>query len=270
MPEQNGSETVDIQQLAAQMLGLNDSVNEEIDDEDESPTIHPAWQEILNAVPSEYHDQIVPTLQQWDTGVSRRFQKIHDEYAPYKDLESLGSPEELQKALDVYNALINDPKGTIDTVKRVYGLSLDDDDSEEEDELEDLPPVLRNKLSKLDEHERMLASMSSEMLARQAAEAEADEDEALEEYLQDLTEEYGEFDEDFVVGLIAAGVDGDEAVERYQELVSRYSQNTHNAAPKIMSGSGGIPSSEGPNLSKLSNTDTQSLVTELLKMSQSE
>lgn len=265
----NLPEGLDLQSLAAQMLGLDEeapSGENEQEEEEALPQVgHPAWQEILSKIPVELHNEVLPTLQSWDSGVSRRFQKIHDEYEPYKELEKYGDPETLRKASEIYQALIEDPVATVETIRRVYGLSPEVEEVDEE--YDELPPILKEKLSKLDEHERALAQMRQELEYRQAAEQEAQEDAALEEYLEELTEEYGEFDQDYVVGLIAAGVDGEEAVARYQYLTQRVASQPKVQAPTVMSGSGGIPSSgPRPELSKLSNTQTQDLVAELLRM----
>src|SRR4249920_3440490 len=90
---------VDIQALAAQMLGAPEDSEVEYEEDDEQDYAgHPAWQEILNKVPAELHGQIIPTLQKWDTGVSRQFQKIHDSYAPLRQFEDT-DPSDIREAL---------------------------------------------------------------------------------------------------------------------------------------------------------------------------
>jgi hypothetical protein len=268
---------VDIQALAAQMLGANDDSEIEYEEEDGSDddfTGHPAWQEILSKVPAELHAQIIPTLQKWDTGVSRQFQKIHDTYAPLRQFED-ADPNDIREALGVYEALNSNPEATWEAIGRVYGLSpqqVSQALSSDEEELDDLPAGIRDRLSRIDMHEQVLEAVTDEMLRRQVADTEAQEDEALEEYLAELQEQYGEFDEDYVVGLLAAGIDGDEAVEQYQEMVQSIAQQyggkpqPQRTAPNVMSGSGGIPNIGQVDPYKLSNSQTQDLVSEILRM----
>lgn len=277
MSTQPGSEALDIQALAAAMLSGNgpdeDSYDDGDEDEGDSTGGHPAWQEILNVIPPELHQQVIPTLQKWDTGVSRQFQKIHDSYSPYKQFEEL-DPSDIREALGVYEALNNDPKATWEAIGRVYGLSPQQVSqamsSDEDEELDDLPSSVRDRLSRVDMHEQVLEAVTDELLKRQVAETEAQEDQALEEYLEELQEEYGEFDEDFVVGLIAAGVDGDDAVEQYQELVQniaqQYGGGQQRVTPNVMSSNGGIPNLGSVDPHKLSNSQTQDLVAEILRM----
>jgi hypothetical protein len=262
------------------MLGLDEDVEddyeEEDEEEDDKPQAgHPAWRQILDSVPEEYHAALIPTLQQWDTGVSRRFQRIHDEYAPYKELGEF-EPDAIKEAMNVYNALNTDPGATWEAIGRVYGLSpqqVSQAASDDEDfDMDDLPAPIRERLARLDEHDRTLGILSQQIQQQnQAAEMEA-EDEALEEYLEDLREEYGEFDEDYVVGLIAAGVDGEEAIERFQQLLNAIANDIEieedgTQYPQVMSGSGAAPSSDGIDTTKMSNQDTQALIAEILRLS---
>jgi hypothetical protein len=270
---------ISIEDLAAQMLGLSDNdEDEDEDEEDVRPQVgHPAWRQILDQVPAEYHDSIIPALQQWDAGVSRRFQRIHDEYAPYKELGEF-EPDAVKEAMNVYNALNTDPAATWEAIGRVYGLSpqqVSQAASDDEDfDMDDLPPAIKDRLNRLDEHDRTLMQLSQQIQAQQQAAQQQSEDEALEEYLNDLRGEYGDFDEDYVVGLIAAGLDGDEAVERFQQLISQLQQGDNDdneeeekSYPRVMSGGGGIPNYGDVDTSKMSNQDTQSLIAEILRLS---
>lgn len=274
MTDDDGTEGLTIEDLAAQMLGLNEE-EMEVDDDDEDddePQGHPAWRSILEVVPQEYQSQVREQLAAWDAGVSRRFQKIHDEYAPYQDLEDY-DPAMLKTAADVYSSLINNPKDTWETIGRVYGLSSDQDSEDDDDEDGyELPAAVRNKLSKLDEHDRILGQLAQNYQQIQARDTEAQEDAELDEYLEELAEEYGDFDEDYVVGLIAAGIDGEEAVARYQFLMDQAQGQSQGRqyAPNVMSGSGGIPTSGSVNVSALNTQDTQNLVAEILRLTASE
>ena len=280
MSDNYGPETsgLSIEELAAQMLGLDNEAeaqyDEQQDQEEDSdrPAGHPAWQSILDQIPAELHDKVIPTLQDWDAGVSRRFQKIHDEYADLKEFEDI-DPNDLRQALQVYGALTEDPQTTWETIGRVYGLSPQQVSqamsSEEEDlDLDALPQSIRDRLSRIDQHDALLQQMAQQMQEAQQAEEEAEEDAALEELLEELAEEYGEFDEDYVVGLIASGVEPEEAVERFQEFTSRYQPQQHQSAPRVMSSGGGVPSSTPVNVTGLNNQDTQALVAEILRLSQ--
>lgn len=291
MNDRNGGETSqNAEELALRFLQGTGIANVEEPDEepDEEPeddsqeefSGHPAWKTILDAVPAEYHDKVLPTLQEWDAGVSRRFQKIHDEYEPYKALEDY-DPDNLKQAADLYAALVNDPAATWETIGKVFGLSPEDlsqsvsSEDDEDFDYSELPPAVKAKLAKIDEHERALEMMQREQYERQQSQTEAEEDAALDEYISELHEQYGGFDEEYVISLIASGYDGEEAVERFYEVIETASKASapeapRQSAPRVMSGSGGVPTPEIPDTSKMSNQDTQSLVAEILKLAANE
>jgi hypothetical protein len=98
------------------------------------------------------------------------------------------------------------------------------------------------------------------------------EDEQLEDYLEELRGMYGDFDEDYVVGLIAAGVEGDEAVGRFQQLYYALQQDDDDEEetpnyPRVMSGGGGVPDYSQVDTSKMTDQDTQELIAEILRLS---
>jgi hypothetical protein len=281
MGNSNEPEGLDFETLAAQMLGLDSEQDQEYPEAQEQQASlpspgHPAWQEILSVIPEELHDKVLPTLQNWDAGVSRRFQKIHDEYEPYKKFEGY-DPEDIEEAMGVYRALTNDPASTWETIGRVYGLSpqqVSQATSDEDIDLDGLPESIRERLSKIDLHDQVLEYVSKQMLEIQAAEEEAQEDQVLEELLGELHTAYGDFDEEYVVGLLAAGVDPDDAVNRFKDFTSRYQPqvqqqpSVREMAPRVMSSGGGIPNTGSVDVNKLSNQDTQELITQILRLSQ--
>jgi hypothetical protein len=271
-----GAEGQSIQDLAAQLLGNTEPpVVETQEAEESAPQAgHPAWQTILNAVPEEYHASLIPQLKEWDAGVSRRFQKIHDKYAPLEELSEAYDPDELREAVNVYQALNTDPQNTWELIGKAYGLSPQQvsqaasisEDEGEDFELDDLPPAIKKKLAKLDVHDEALNAIAGELLNRQAAEKEAQEDAEFEEYMEELHDTYGEFEDDFVIGMIAAGIDGAEAVERFNEIIASRAPVVNKTMPKVMSSGGGVPT-QRVDFTNLSNQDTQALIAEMLRQS---
>jgi hypothetical protein len=280
-------EALNLQELALEFLqgasgaAATDSDTTDDSNEGSAPSVIPQWKPILDAVPAEYHDALLPTLQEWDANVSRRFQKIHDEVEPYKQFDEY-DPATVKEAVDVYTQLLNDPAATWETIGKAFGLSpqvSSQSDSSSVDEDFDgleLPDALRARLAKLDDHDRVLDLVTTELLSRRQAEEEAREDAALEAYLGELQEQYGDYDVDYVVGLLGVGVSGEEAMERWQAISGQSSGTstsnpTPRPAPKVMSSSGGVPAeSSGPDLSKLSNQDTKALVENILRLAAQE
>ena len=65
-----------------------------------------------------------------------------------------------------------------------------------------------------------------------------------ETYLGSLAEEHGEFDRDYVTALISTGIDGAEAVTKYNEIVGKHAAAIINAngQPQVPNNENGTPS----------------------------
>jgi len=294
MSEDGTEEVLDSQQLAIQMLQksnvietpptdetLGDEQESEVDgaedvQEEETPKgNHPAWQEILSAVPEELHEALTPKLREWDAGVTRRFQEIHSQYEPYKEYEPIIEQgidvETLSKSIGLFQALNNDPQSVYDALGQAYGFSSEQESEYEEDEQQEytLPPQV---LQQLQRQEQALEQFAEYMQRQEEQSQSQTNEQLLAETLQGLEQQYGNFDEDYVVTLIASGVDPEVAVRKFQDTIGSYSANRPGkAAPKVLSssGGGGVPANL-PDPTQLSSKDTQALVAEMLRLAQTE
>ena len=80
---------------------------------------HPAWQEILNQVPEEFHPLLRPTLEKWDKGVQDKIQSMHDQYAPLKDFQKfVDSNVTADYLVNAYNLAQNFQQHPDDVVKQ--------------------------------------------------------------------------------------------------------------------------------------------------------
>ena len=59
--------------------------------------------DFLKSVPEEQRGALEPFVKQWDAGVTRRFQELQSQYAPYRSLLDSGvDPTDVQNALQIY------------------------------------------------------------------------------------------------------------------------------------------------------------------------
>lgn len=288
-PSSDGIEPVDVQALAVQMLEGNnqppqtEETTEETEDlgsdeqgnETKKLGGHPAWQEVLSAVPEELHEALTPKLKEWDAGVTRRFQEIHSQYEPLKAFEPLVEqgydPDSLSQAVGLYNALNTDPEQLWRALGEAYGLAVEQESAEDdESEYGELPPQIAEQLAR---QERALELMAEQLQNRETLEQQAQEQAALDGYLEQLRDAYGDYDEDYVLTKMAAGVDGELAVRQYQEIVPPVTQTTKSSPPKVLGnsgvGSGGVPTSS-PEVTRLTDQDTKNLVVEMLRATASQ
>lgn len=235
---------------------------------------HPAWQEILNAVPEEYHEALRPTLEKWDSGVQKRFNSLHSQYAPLKDYAEV-DPQVIAAGINLINRIEEDPKAVFDLMRETYqfdvGTTVEQGakpmselmgtgNFDEQDEYARQIAAQQQQLQELREQQQKL--MEQAEAARMASELDA--------YLAHLHQEHGDFDNDYVVTLMANGVDGTEAVQRYNSLVENIrgpqAQQSPTAppAPNVMGSGGGVPS-RSVDPKSLSNGETKDLVAQLLE-----
>jgi len=241
--------------------------------------INPAWNELLGIMPTQLHPQMIPHLQKWDQGVQQQFQKVHSQYEPYKPfLDAQVDPQQIQYALQIMEHLNNNPRQIYDALAEFHGWN-------EQGQTEPNAPVTEDysdlgnivdedpRISQLNEQVElmrniMLAQYNEQQQAQmqqQQSQQEQQEDQALEEEFTTLKSKYGEFDERYVLGLMAAGTSAEDAVKSYNELVEQTLQNRPgNSAPRVLGGGGGVPSN-AINHSSLSDEDRRRLVVQRLQ-----
>jgi len=107
----------------------------------ESPNINPAWNELLSAVPQEFHNHLLGGLDKWDRGVQNRFQKVQQDYAPLKAYEEFAklnvAPTDINEAMQIRHAMQNDPASLYKWLQDSYPqLAGQNGQGQEEQELE--------------------------------------------------------------------------------------------------------------------------------------
>ncbi len=239
---------------------------------------HPAWKEILDQLPDEFHPLITPKLEAWDSGVQTRFQNLQQQYEPFKPfVEQEVDPEFIEQSLQLAAAIEQDPERVYKALAEAYGYSQGVADTTEatDDDLDDTDdddPVA----ARLAEHERMLERMAEAFMADQDVRAEQESSDVLDEYMEALKDAYPDgFDETYVLTAMANGTDGEVAVQQFQSMITQYggsvqqSQSSTPAAPPILGSGGGMPSQQ-VDPRTLSTADTERVVAEMLRAANEE
>lgn len=227
--------------------------------------------DFLKNIPEVDRPVVEKYIKDWDSQVGKRFEKIHDDYKPYK---SLGEVDELRAALEIRNMLDSDPTGSFkamaDALKQ-QGINLNEllgietptapstppVKEEKKGELQGLPPELTTKL---EQQEKLLKALADQYLAQQTQTQIADEERQLDEYMSGLKANHGEFDEDWVLLQMYKGVDGEKAVKDYQAKFGKPSVS----APPPLVGGGNIPS-QTQSIAQMSDKERKELVANMLQ-----
>lgn len=239
----------------------------------------------LQQIPEADRDIVARYAPAWDAGVTRRFQQIHQEYEPYKQL---GDPQQLQEAMYVYKMMdeqpeevfkilqqvLNDGSSTPQQVQQASGLmnQLQDGGAGEAQgqPVQGLPKEWEDRFLR---NEKILEAIANKSVAEQQAAQAQQEDQELQQYMdglkaefQPLAAQHGDFDEVYVVSRLAAGIDGAVAVKEYygmlQEAINRHAA-VQAGAPAILSG-GGPPPVQGQTVTDLGKPELKTLVADMI------
>ncbi len=252
-------------------------------DEQEQSQGHPAWQEILSQLPEDLHSLVKPKLEEWDKRSQDMVQGVHSQYDPYKKfVENKVDPAILEQSLFMANALQNDPEAFVRRVIENYGIESFNQVQQQEEEHE-VPEWDGEDISAHPQFKALADQFKSinDRLEKQDQESQAQrEQREFDEYMEGLKEknkDNGEFNELFVSALMANGLDGDEAVKQYYDMVGsavaaatggQQQQQQTPAPPVVLGGSGnagsGTPDAQ-VNMGGLKDGQVQDLVIEMLK-----
>lgn len=234
---------------------------------------HSLANDFLKNVPATERPILEKYIKDWDAGVTKRFQEIHGQYEPYKQL---GDPEQLRQAMEVYQLLDQSPQVVYQVLKEQFGEEVAAAAAQQQQEEQEEPDEWTQRLSPLQEslerQQQMVDAMAQILLQNQQQAQETEEDAALDQYLGSLKAQYGEFDEEFVLSQMAAGVDGADAVQKFQGILKEHSAKAREATshlpPVVLSG-GAAPPPDANSVAKLPDKDIRNLIAQMVSNSQS-
>lgn len=225
---------------------------------------NPAWQELYGVLPESLKPVVDPVLQKWEQGNQQKIQQYAEQqkaYEPYKDFVENNIPaESIQQALAVMQMIDQNPQEFLQQMQTFYGLQEQPNVNQQQQQpntqqqpnnepqgndysFDEQPFDLESdpRFKQIKEQQDIMANF----LAMQAQqEQQAKEDAQLEADLTSLREKYGDYDEDYVLGIAMNGGELEDAVKKYKALEE--SIRTKPAAdanlPNILTPGGGVPS----------------------------
>lgn len=253
-------------------------------------------QAFLSSVP-EQDRQIVqkylaPVMQNWDSGLSEKFQKSAEEFKPYKEL---GELEALQRAHAFYSGWSQDPEGTFKTVLQAIAEFCDESGMDFGEYMNSITGIGTNGDGEEVSYENYNAEGGydpgeepdeTQALLEQQAEAlqemyqwrenleqqqqDAEDNYQLDQVLGAMHNQFGQFDDTFILTRLANGDSPDEAIQHWQGLSSYFggnSQQPTRTPPTVMGGQGGIPSGQ-VDPSKMKSSERKALIDQYLAAQQ--
>lgn len=221
------------------------------------------WAQYLEPLPESVRPLVEPVFKQWDGDVTKRFQAYSQDQAKYKPwdsvIEQYGDPQQAQAAFQLMQAINENPEQVYQALVQEFGFG-DQGGTEPEDDLDDSDTPARDP--EFETVKNMTEQMAEIMLAQQMADQQAQEDRKLEEYMGQLTEKYGDYDNEYVLAHMNLGYTGEQAVEKYQSMLNNRIAAAPQA-PRILGAGGGLPS-QAVDPAQLNSRDTKALVAQML------
>ena len=103
----------------------NDSQQESGQSHESSQSSHnPSWDELLNELPDDFiKNKVRPHLEKFDRNNNSRFEKVQQQFAPYKPLiDNQVRFEEIQQAFQLRHELANNTRGMFERLGQTLGI----------------------------------------------------------------------------------------------------------------------------------------------------
>lgn len=226
------------------------------------------YDQYLEKFPESIRPIATDVFKEWDANTTKRFQDLHSQYEPWKDVTEAYEPEAVQQAIAIAQAIETDPQRVWQALSEAYGFKPEQGPGtqQEQQEAEVYDPTQQQPFvdPRIDQLEQALTAVMQTLVSQREQETVQQQDAALDNFLTTAKQQYGEFDEDYVITKIANGVDPEEAVKQYQGLVQQALKQSRTPAPNVMGASGGVPSVNTQRPSSLDSKGTTDLVTQML------
>jgi hypothetical protein len=248
--------------------------------EPQTESMNPAWQPLLDKLPSEFVPMITPQLKEWDTKFNERLQQVHSQYEPYKQFAEQQVPAEaLEQAYNLFNLINTNPELVYQQMQEFYGFGgqgQEDPNNPGQQAAEDTfdfnsPDVditQHPKFQELFENQQALAGF---LVNQQEQERLAQAEQAIETELTQVKEKYPNVDELMLFEVATGGrMTLSQAAEQINAQMEAMLAQSRQPAPRVFSANGGLPAAQVPDPRKLNSSGTQDLVAQILAQSQSE
>lgn len=228
---------------------------------------------ILKDVPEGQRPIVEPYAKEWQTRVGKKFDELHSQLKPlepFKELIDNGYEyDDIVMAVNLAQSLQEDPQRVYQLLHQQYGGQASGqgptEQQQSDQDSEDDPTTL--ELRQLREQQAALTErFQQEDLTRKQAEQQ----QLIEDVISTLHEQHGDFDDVYVLNLMLAGADPEDAVKQFNETVETWAtkRNPANAsAPTILGAGGGVPVPQGIDPTTLDDKATKNLVAQLLESS---
>ena len=228
--------------------------------------VNPAWNDVINYIPEEERPKVISKLQEWDNN----FAKVQSDFAPYKPLlDHKVSMEEVSRAFQFAQLVNTNPRAVYDELGQRFGFGqgqqqvTKEDDNEEEENPN--PQFDLTKHPQFVEMQNKLQQFEQAAMLDYQRQQERQEAQKVESEFSNIENEFKvklspQAREEVLIRTVKIGdrtgnYDIREGYKDYSSFVNQIrNSRATNTAPKVFSGSGGLPANSKP-LSQLNDED---------------
>lgn len=250
----------------------------------------------LSRVSPEHLPVVEPYVKQWDAGVTRRFQELHSQLTPYQEL---GDFEQLSAAKNILDRLEANPwevYGILEQALRSgeFGPNPGGNGNpqggqqappagqqqtpppaqggQQEQGLSGLPPEVQQRFDAL---QQTVVALGQHILGQSQSQQEQQEQEGLNNYLTQMHDEFGDFDDDWILMQVYRDQDFgkiEDHINSWQEMTGQRQQQAQqgqqqamNGLPQLLGGGGSPMPSDPASIKALDRKQVQSFVVDQLR-----
>ena len=269
-PESQGGQQPEVSQQE-----VNPPVAETTEPQPLVEGINPAWNDLLSDLPAGLHSQVVPHLKKWDQNYQTGIEKVHSKYAPFKPFVDKGiDPQIVEWGTNLALGLQSKPGDVINAMvayARENGITLEEA-MEEMEEAANEQGLSNDEVDpQISQLTQTVQELQSKVQQSEQEKAEQAELEAIQAEVKELTEKYGEFDEEWVLTRALSDPSNsiENAVKAFKELeksiLERNQTPVRPGAPQVL-GPGGTAPTAG-NEAPASPAERKKLVQQMLQQS---
>lgn len=207
--------------------------------------------DFLGSIPEEDRPIVQRHLSTWDKNVQKKFQENQDlqsQYEPWQEFTQEGyTPEYLKQTVQFAKLLNENPQHVYEILAQQLGIQ----DQGVEEEVEDDSPDENTSQEAMPawavQQQKALEVLAGRYVAQVEESQKAQDSQELDNYMSALHEAHGDFDDEYVLSAIGQGMDGNKAVERFNNIIESQVAKRRSAndnAPQLIGGGGGMPSSD--------------------------
>ena len=231
---------------------------------------NPAWKEILDVLPTQFHGMVTPKLEAWDRGVDQRFRTVQSQYEPWKDVTSAYQPDDVRNSLELMRRINENPQEIYAALAEHLGVNSDQGQQAPvlDPEQEYADPAFVALQKQQADQQQMMETMGTFLYQQEVQKQEAAEDAQLDQVMTAARQKYGDFHEPTILAIAAQyNLDIPQAIEQHQAYLNTQYQQRISArpgTPAILTPGGGQPST-AVDVRSLSSKDREAYVAQLLR-----